>query len=95
MILEEINGDVEVTIIKQNGQTVVLVCGDEFNDHESSTLSVAGQGMVIVRVDANCTFEVKGVVAEAEAEVEVTPIAEAIPVAVKTPVVVKETFTAE
>ena len=93
MILEEINGDVEVTIIKQNGQTVVLVCGDEFNDHESSTLSVAGQGMVIVRVDANCTFEVKGVVAEAE--VEVTPIAEAIPAAVKTPVVVKETFTAE
>jgi hypothetical protein len=89
MILEEINGDVKVTIIKQNGQTVVLTCGDEFNDHESSTLSVAGEGMVIVRVDSNCTFEVKGVVAEAEAEakVEVTPIAEAIPVAVKTPVV--------
>jgi hypothetical protein len=90
MILEEINGDVKVTIIKQNGQTVVLACGDEFNDHESSTLSVAGKGMVIVRVDSNCTFEVKGVVAEAEAKVEVTPIAETIPVAVKTPVV-KET----
>jgi len=66
MILEEIDGNLVVTIMKQNGAKVAVAVGDHISDHESSTISVIGTGKVIVRVDPNCTFEIKGVVAETE-----------------------------
>ena len=62
MILEEIDGDVVVTIMKENGAKAVLSVGDYISDHESGTISVAGVGKATVRVDPNCTFEIKGYV---------------------------------
>lgn len=76
MILEEITGDVVVTVMKENGTTAVVAIGDYISDHESSTVCVTGIGKATVRVDPSCTFDIKGVVAE---------VAEQAPVATPTP----------
>jgi len=91
MILEEIIGGVVSTIMRENGETAQLAVGDYFSDHERSTLSVIGTGKIVVRVDANCTIEVRGV-EEAPAPVEAAPIAEAMPVVQE--VVVEDTVAA-
>jgi len=66
MILEEIDGSVTCTVTRENVGQVQLSPGDYFSDHESATLTVVGNGKVIVRVDPNCTFEVPGVKAAEE-----------------------------
>jgi hypothetical protein len=74
MILEENIGGVVCTIIRENGQTTELSVGDYFSDHERSTLTVVGTGKIVVRVDPNCTVEIRGVEAETEAApVEAAP----------------------
>jgi hypothetical protein len=60
MIVEEIIGDVTATIIK-DGQTIPLSVGSEFNDHERAGVTVTGTGKIVVRVDQNCTIEIRGV----------------------------------
>lgn len=82
MILEENIGGVVCTIIRENGQTAELSVGDYFSDHERATLTVVGAGKIVVRVDPNCTVEIRGVepVTE-EAPVEAAPV-EAAPVEV-------------
>lgn len=97
MILEEIDGDVVVTIIKQSGEKAVVVIGDYISDHESSTICVTGIGKATVRVDPSCTFDIKGVVEEGETPatptpeptpapvVEAAPVAEVVPAPVETP----------
>lgn len=98
MILEEINGSVVCTIVREGSGQAELAVGDYFSDHESSTLSVVGTGVVVVRVDPNCTFEVRGV-----EPTEETPPAPIVEIAVvdtvkttqETPVIVFPTKTAE
>lgn len=75
MILEEIIGGVVSTIIRENGEAVELNIGDYFSDHERSTLTVVGNGKIVVRVDANCTIEVRGV----ENAVETVTVQETTP----------------
>jgi len=77
MILEEIIGDVVASIVRENGQAATLAIGDYFSEHERSSLSVTGKGKVVVRVDANCTVEVRGV----EAPVAEAPVETPAPVA--------------
>jgi hypothetical protein len=89
MILEEIDGEVVVTIIRENGQTTALQIGDYFSDHESGTLIVTGSGKAMIRVDPNCTFEVKGTVAETLEQPVV--MAEQLTLAVEEPAPVVET----
>ena len=97
MILEEIDGDVVVTMMKENGAKVTVAVGDYISDHESSTITVIGVGKATVRVDPSCTFDIKGVV-EAEAvatpaptpeptpaPVEAAPVAEVVTTPVETP----------
>ena len=81
MILEENIGGVVCTVIRENGQTVELCVGDYFSEHERATLTVVGEGKIVVRVDPNCTVEVRGVEAEA-APVETAPV-EAAPAPVE------------
>ena len=81
MILEEINGSVVATIVRENGGMYELKVGDYFSDHERSSLSVVGKGTVLVRVDPNCTLEFRGVEAATEEIQEaVAQIPEAAPV---------------
>lgn len=75
MILEEIIGGVVSTIIRENGEAVQLNIGDYFSDHERSTLTVVGNGKIVVRVDANCTVEIRGV----ENAVETVTVQETAP----------------
>jgi hypothetical protein len=70
MIVEEIIGDVTATIIK-DGQKVSLSVGNEFNDHERNSVVVIGAGKIVVRVDQNCTVEIRGI----ETTIEETPVA--------------------
>jgi len=99
MVLEEINGSVICTIVREGGGRAELAVGDYFSDHESSTLTVVGTGVAIVRVDPNCTFEVRGV----ELVVEETSPAPVVEIAVvdtvkateETPAIVFPTKTAE
>ena len=72
MILEEINGSVVATIVRENGGMYELKVGDYFSDHERSSLTVVGNGTVTVRVDPNCTLEFRGV--EVVAETETAPV---------------------
>lgn len=81
MILEENIGGVVCTIIRESGETAQLAVGDYFSDHERSTLTVTGGGKIVVRVDPNCTVEIRGV----EPEVAVV---EAVAVAAEPPVIV-------
>jgi hypothetical protein len=101
MILEEIDGDVVVTMMKENGAKATVAIGDYISDHESSTITVIGTGKAIVRVDPSCTFEIKGVAQEGEVSapaptpeptpkptptpVEAAPVAEVVAPAVETP----------
>ena len=102
MVLEEINGSVVCTIVREGSGQAELAVGDYFSDHESSTLSVVGTGLVVVRVDPNCTFEVRGVEPVVE-PTEETPPAPVVEIAVvdtvkttqETPVIVFPTKTAE
>jgi hypothetical protein len=99
MVLEEINGSVVCTIVREGGGQAELAVGDYFSDHESSTLTVVGTGVVIVRVDPNCTFEVRGVepvVEEAPAPVvEQVVVADTVTTTEEPPVIVFPTKTAE
>jgi hypothetical protein len=70
MILEQIIGDVVATIIKETGEKVTLKVGDYFSDHERSTLETTGTGKLEIRVDPNCTVEIRCV----EAVVEAAPV---------------------
>lgn len=82
MILEEINGSVVATVIRETGGMQELKVGDYFSDHERSSLTVVGKGSIIVRVDPSCTLEFRGVeIAPETPEVieAVVPVAEAIP----------------
>jgi hypothetical protein len=81
MILEEINGSVVATIVRENGGMYELKVGDYFSDHERSSLSVVGKGTVTVRVDPSCTLEFRGVEVATQQvqEAVVEPIPEAIP----------------
>jgi hypothetical protein len=87
MILEEINGEVVATIVRETGGVYELKAGDYFSDHERSSLSVVGKGSVTVRVDPNCTLEFRGV------EVATEEVQEAIPVTQE--VVVEDTVAAK
>ena len=90
MILEEVTGDIVVTVMKENGATAVVAIGDYISDHESSTICVTGVGKATVRVDPSCTFDIKGVVGEVveqapvptpeptPAPVEAAPVAEVV-----------------
>jgi hypothetical protein len=92
MILEEINGSVVATIVRETGSMYELKVGDYFSDHERSSLTVVGSGTVTVRVDPNCTLEFRGTEIATEAEAVVTPVPEAIPVTQE--VVVEDTVAA-
>ena len=92
MILEEITGDVVVTVMKENGATAVVAIGDYISDHESSTICVTGAGKATVRVDPSCTFDIKGVVGEV---VEQAPAPVATPAPVPTPAPVEAAPVAE
>jgi hypothetical protein len=98
MVLEEINGSVVCTIVREGSGQAELAVGDYFSDHESSTLSVVGTGVVVVRVDPNCTFEVRGVEPVVEtppaAVVEIA-VADTVKTTQETPVIVFPTKTAE
>jgi len=100
MILEEIDGSVTCTVTRENVGQVQLSPGDYFSDHESATLTVVGNGKVIVRVDPNCTFEVPGAKAAEEEEVP-APVAQEVVVAdtvtatAEAPVIIFPTKTAE
>lgn len=90
MILEEINGAVVATIIRESGQMVELAVGDYFSDHESSTIAVTGNGKIVIRVDPNCTFEVRGVeLATQEPVAQEIALEDTIAAVEKPPVIVK------
>ena len=86
MILEEINGSVVATIVRETGGMYELKVGDYFSDHERSSLSVVGSGKVTVRVDDNCTLEFRGV------EIATQEVQEAMPTTQE--VVVEDTVAA-
>ena len=92
MILEEITGDVVVTVMKENGATAVVAIGDYISDHESSTICVTGAGKATVRVDPSCTFDIKGVVGEV---VEQAPAPAPVATPVPTPAPVEAAPVAE
>ena len=94
MILEEITGDVVVTVMKENGATAVVAIGDYISDHESSTICVTGAGKATVRVDPSCTFDIKGVVGEV-VEQAPAPAPVATPAPVPTPAPVEAAPVAE
>jgi hypothetical protein len=83
MIVEEIIGGVTATILK-DGKEVTLSVGDEFSDHDRSSVTVVGTGKLIVRVDQNCTVEIRGV--EPEVVEEAPVIAKTIKVTKPAPV---------
>ena len=60
MILEEIGSNVVCSITK-NGAKIICAAFDTISDEEYATLTVVGNGKVILRVDPNCTMEVNGV----------------------------------
>lgn len=92
MIVEEIIGNVTATIIK-DGQTVSLSVGSEFNDHERNSVAVIGTGKIVVRVDQNCTVEIRGI--EVAAEETATPVAKPVKATKPAPEPVPEAPVAE
>jgi len=81
MILEEINGSVVATIVRETGGMYELKVGDYFSDHERSSLTVVGSGSVTVRVDPNCTLEFRGTevaVPAEDAPVEAAPVTQQV-----------------
>ena len=94
MILEEVTGDIVVTVMKENGATAVVAIGDYISDHESSTICVTGVGKATVRVDPSCTFDIKGVVGEV-VEQAPAPAPVATPAPVPTPAPVEAAPVAE
>jgi hypothetical protein len=56
MILEEIDGDVKVSL-----DSKTLAVGDTIEDSQYSLVSVIGKGKAIFRVDPSCTVECKGI----------------------------------
>jgi hypothetical protein len=98
MILEEINGAVTVTVIRETGNMQELAVGDYFSDHERSSLSVVGTGNIVVRVDDNCTLEFRAVELVQE---EVAPVVQqmavedTVAVVTETPVIIFPVKTAE
>jgi hypothetical protein len=56
MILEEIDGDVKVSL---NGKALAI--GDTIEDSQYPLVSVTGKGKATFRVDPSCTVECKGV----------------------------------
>ena len=92
MILEEIDGDVKVFIKTGTGSTELTV-GQEINPAEAAAIYVVGVGKATVRVDSNCTYELKGkvweeppVVPVPEPEItETAPVFQPAPEPVETP----------
>jgi hypothetical protein len=90
MILENITGEVKVTI----GNKAIAV-GDTVEDAEYASVVVAGKGKAVFRVDPNTTIERYGVKSEAVAApkpapvkvapVEAAPVAERVTETVETP----------
>jgi hypothetical protein len=80
MILEQIIGDVVATIVKETGEKVTLKVGDYFSEHERSTLETTGTGKLEIRVDPNCTVEVRCIAAVEEVVVEEVPAPAARPI---------------
>jgi hypothetical protein len=107
MILEEINGAVTVTVIRETGTTDQLAVGDYFSDHERSSLSVVGTGNIVVRVDANSTLEFRAVepaepvIVKDTVEEVVAPVVQqmavedTVAVVTETPVIIFPVKTAE
>lgn len=63
MILEELIGDAKFTVVR-NGKPTELKIGDSFTDEEYQTRVVYGEaGKAVVRVDQNCTVEIKAIFA--------------------------------
>ena len=92
MILEEINGAVVATIIRETGGMQQLAVGDYFSDHERSSLTVIGKGSILVRVDPSCTLEFRGVEIAPESPQVIEAVVEAAPVVQE--VVVEDTVAA-
>lgn len=63
MILEEIDGDVKVSL---NGKA--LAVGDTIEDSQYPLVYVEGKGKAMFRVDPSCTVECKGVEITVEAD---------------------------
>lgn len=89
MILEEINGSVVVTVIRETGNMQQLAVGDYFSDHERSSLSVVGKGSILVRVDPSCTLEFRGVEIAPETPEVIEAVVEDKVAATEAPVIVK------
>jgi len=68
MILENITGEVKVTI----GNKTIAV-GDTIEDAQYPSVSVVGKGKAVFRVDPNSTIERYGVKSEAVAEPKPAP----------------------
>lgn len=68
MILENITGEVKVTI----GNKTIAV-GDTIEDAQYPSVSVIGKGKAVFRVDPNSTIERYGVKSEAVAEPKPAP----------------------
>jgi len=62
MILEEISGDVKVSL---NGKALAI--GATIEDNEYASVTVIGTGKATFRVDPSCTIERKGVEVAVEA----------------------------
>lgn len=92
MILEEINGTVVATVIRETGGTQQLAVGDYFSDHERSSLTVIGSGSIVVRVDPSCTLEFRGVETAPETPEVIEAVVETAPVVQE--VVIEDTIAA-
>jgi hypothetical protein len=81
MILEEIIGEA-VFCVTRNGKCVELSVGDSFTEEEFATKTVTGKaGKAVIRVDQNCTVEIKATpvaeIVEVETKVVAKPVAKA------------------
>jgi outer membrane biosynthesis protein TonB len=82
MILEQIIGDVVATITRETGEKVTLKVGDYFSEHERSSLETKGTGKLEIRIDPNCTIEIRCTAAVEEVVVPTpapTPISKTAP----------------
>jgi hypothetical protein len=86
MILEQIIGDVVATIIRESGEKATLKVGDYFSEHERSTLETTGTGKLEIRIDPNCTIEIRCTQVVEEVAVEEVPAPAAKPAKVVKPV---------
>jgi len=69
MILEEITGDVTISL---KGQTLSL--GSTIEDQDYPLVSIVGNGKATFRVDPSCTVEIKAVELVVEEPAQATPV---------------------